>query len=83
MSGVTKREKPPMPIGTSATALGKVAVYKYHTNKFVYKNEGVGAIADCRGQTDDVKVLKKGRFHMVAGKIQLNVIKQTPPKIKF
>jgi hypothetical protein len=23
----------------------KVAVYKFHTNKFVYKNEGVGAIA--------------------------------------
>jgi hypothetical protein len=22
----------------------KVAIYKYHTNEFVYKNEGVGAI---------------------------------------
>jgi hypothetical protein len=40
----------------------KVAVYKYHTNKFIYKNEGVGAIADYGGLTDDVKVLEKGVF---------------------
>jgi hypothetical protein len=40
----------------------KVAVYKYHTNKFVYKNEGAGAIADSGGQTDDIKVLEKGVF---------------------
>jgi hypothetical protein len=24
------------------TILDKVAIYKYHTNEFVYKNEGVG-----------------------------------------
>jgi hypothetical protein len=29
----------------------KVAVYKYHhTNEFVYKSEGVGAIADWEGK---------------------------------
>jgi hypothetical protein len=27
------------------TMPSKVAVYKYHTNEFVYKSEGVGAIA--------------------------------------
>jgi hypothetical protein len=29
----------------------KVAIYKYHTNKFVYKNEGVGAMAE---QSDQI-----------------------------
>jgi hypothetical protein len=28
----------------------KVAVYKYHLNEFVYKSEGVGAIADWEGK---------------------------------
>jgi hypothetical protein len=28
----------------------KVVVYKYHTNNFVYKSEGVGAIADWEGK---------------------------------
>jgi hypothetical protein len=27
--------------------------------------------------------LKRGHFHRVAGKIQENIIKQTPPKTKF
>jgi hypothetical protein len=29
----------------------KVAIYKYHTNEFVYKNEGVGAMSE---QSDQI-----------------------------
>jgi hypothetical protein len=42
------------PLDDSQVVLGlpriKVAVYKYHTNEFVYKSEGVGAIADWEGK---------------------------------
>jgi hypothetical protein len=33
------------------TPVSKVAIYKYHTNEFVYKNEGVGAMAE---QSDQI-----------------------------
>jgi hypothetical protein len=39
--GIVKQSK----VGT------KVAIYKYHTNEFVYKNEGVGAMAE---QSDQI-----------------------------
>jgi hypothetical protein len=37
-------------VNRSALLHIKVAVYKYHTNEFVYKSEGVGAIADWEGK---------------------------------
>jgi hypothetical protein len=38
----------------------KVAIYKYHTNEFVYKNEGVGAMAE---QSDKIgKILTQCRI---------------------
>jgi hypothetical protein len=40
----------------------KVAIYKYHTNEFVYKNEGVGAMDEQSDQIGKIFGKKNWRF---------------------
>jgi hypothetical protein len=46
----------------------KVAIYKYHTNEFVYKNEGVGAMAEQSDQWPIFHAFFPGKIGKIFGK---------------